>query len=671
VPSAPDTTSATSFLLDSGNRLGHATSSAAALSNVRPAGGTGSTADGSEVKIVAAGSFPGSILGDVLVIPTLTNNVASVHQLAIQGFTSIFLSERRGGQVYIVDDNNQVVAQGDSDYVINFAPPAGRILALHNRRSPPGDTTIAQAVRRMQARLRGLGKAQVIAMARDDYIDNFPLKPSDIERYWQEHPDALASTFRANSSRHRPDDTWRGNPGDRVHQDQFTVSVKAVVHQFTGVGVYVDRSTDFTMVFFGYKSDTAIAKAKALWRVRQRYKLFGHRIRVFQQDSLPAQMAEAPEDAALAMGIQQVFKAPHEKASLEESMVHTIKHMMIICMALAPWVPHTCWIFCVIRTVCLMNLRTAPDTHVSRVEAFTGVRPDWDRLPIDDFGAPYAVWLSPEERDNALSPHGALAAYLCPCTRSVYDTHYFLLMDRTGHRVVRRGTYKRLAEVPAEWRSIRQDTAIEVTIEDAPLPGEFDYPMDGLPPHFPMQGLTTSATQTDPPVGPPPPPRRSARLAQQGPPSIASLASDVDTPGFLESSSSQTDDQDNDGSIMHGIPDAVLSPSVSSDTAHPGKCRGTPPAIPAQNGLVLEGRLESAGSVRRPYMPEEVHRSVMGLTGSSSEHAGSSPCAGSSSSCAPASRLPREAGQVTSPTPPALERLLNLVPNSRLPSPIF
>ena len=79
------------------------------------------------------------------------------------------------------------------------------------------------------------------------------------------------------------------------------------------------------------------------------------------------------------------------------------------------------------------------------------IKPDWTQTPLDEFGAPYIVARHKETRHDTWDGHGEWAAYLCPCTRSLPETHYFLLMDKRTYSVVCRGAYRRQAKEPGWW----------------------------------------------------------------------------------------------------------------------------------------------------------------------------------------------------------------------------
>ena len=99
---------------------------------------------------------------------------------------------------------------------------------------------------------------------------------------------------------------------------------------------------------------------------------------------------------------------------------------------------------------------------MTRQEAFTGKRPDFELLPIGRFGAPYIIVVDKTQKDWKFDTNGTFAAYLCPDERSK-DVHFFYRWDTK--RVCRRRSYRALDFVPDEWKKTKVDTALRITFE--------------------------------------------------------------------------------------------------------------------------------------------------------------------------------------------------------------
>jgi hypothetical protein len=186
-------------------------------------------------------------------------------------------------------------------------------------------------------------------------------------------------------------------------------------------------------VLFGKRKDESIDVAHHIWRIDLLFRMHGHKILSPQSDNFTTYVAQEAQDSEWAMGVQRVLKTPYLKEGLEESMIHAIKRIVRSCFAAALCIPAPCWPYAVMRAVHILSLRTASvSPHTSRCFSFTGVHPDCNRNPIDDFGAPYLVWESKDQRENTFSASGQWAAYLCPSTDSLPEVYYFLIMRGKG-----------------------------------------------------------------------------------------------------------------------------------------------------------------------------------------------------------------------------------------------
>lgn len=446
------------FLNDSGNLFGHACPNSSSVDNFVPVTSSDTAArsvDGSTLEVIGYGTVP-PLLDKVAVIPALKGSLMSTKQLADNGITSIFMSKARGGDGILLNDHGDIVGRSDGSYRFAFPdmPCNFNIGAISKNTTETTSLNARDRVRLLQRKLKGWSKAEALRAAKYGTIANFPVTYRQVQKYWSQDPAHVAANLRRITPRQRPPDYDRGCPGETVYHDGFTVNPPASHYQYTRCDVYVCACTLYVLVTFGHSTDTAETYALNVRRVSQRYKLYNNKIKVLRQDSLPAQLAQEPEDAALEEEIRQEFRAPHQHEGHDERTIQTLKHMVTTMMEDAPWVPADCWCYAVLLAVALINLRLAPgDMHVTRYEAFTGISPDWLRMPLDQFGAPYIVLReNPDASDATFEAHGEPAAYLGPCPRSTYDVHYFLCI-KSG-RIIRRGIYRRLDKVPETWYTL-------------------------------------------------------------------------------------------------------------------------------------------------------------------------------------------------------------------------
>lgn len=486
------------YLLDSGNHLGHATPYRDTITNLQPVTGlVGRSIDGGRLNVTSQGSIPGNV-NDVYIIDSIEHPALSIQQLAQRGFTTVFPALQHGGGATVYNLQNEIVAKAGNDYIIDIKQ-AKLVAAIFNHNDPPG-ISIVDKVKLLQTKLRGLSKQTVIDIA-NGLVDNFPCTAEDIRSHWVDDGSYTQGTMPMRTARHRPKNYNRGQPGDNVHFDGFTVSVPAILHRYNVCTLFVDRATLFLMVQFGHTTDTAKDIAQKLWRVHKRYRRHGHKVRNMQSDNLSTYTAQEVQDAALAMGFTHTLKAPYLKESLEESMVHALKIIIIVSFAAAPYMPPQVWLYAAVRGVIIINFKPVPwSKSISRFFAFTGVKPDWARTPLADFGAPFIVAKHKETRQSTWDGHGEWAAYLCPCLDSLPEVHFFLLMQRNRYQVVRRGAYRHQATVPDQWwLDLPDQSRLQISVESGNVWREIDTKaFDGvMDVHFPYKGLSESWTQTD------------------------------------------------------------------------------------------------------------------------------------------------------------------------------
>ena len=491
------------FLLDSGNLLHHATPHGEIVAEVESISNTaGKTIDGTSLSVVGAGTVPDTIIDRVYIIPELDQAVLSVHQLANQGYTSVFPSTSQGGGALVLNSDSKVVASAGDDYTIDIRQ-VKVIAAVFNKNDPQG-LDAPQRVQLLQRRLQGLNKATVLQIAKGGLIKNLPCSYEDIKVYWTDDGTQKAGTIPRRSARLRPKDYNRGQPGDHVHFDAFTVSPPAMLHKYDLVYVFVDRASLQVIVLFGRRKDKSVDVAQHIWRIDRIFRLHGHKILSMQSDNFSTYVAQEVQDAEWAMGIRRVLKPPYLKEGLEEDMVHALKNIVRVSFAAAPYVPASCWPYAVLLAVELLGLKPAPNSEtISRFFAFTGVHPDWSRMPLDYFGAPYIVWESKDQREHTFSGSGEWAAYLCPSADSLPEVHYFLLFKgKNQYSVVLRGSYERQARVPdAWWSNISSSNDVKIRVAG----GNFCKEIDGraflsFNCHYPLQGLVEQGTQTEPAI---------------------------------------------------------------------------------------------------------------------------------------------------------------------------
>ena len=455
------------------------------------------------------------------VCSNLVDNLVSSHTLTNTPFNLwlVFPPKKYGGGALGINDNGDVMVSNDKNYYIKqynmhiprlvYKKSFDMINALNNHihsgitlndlhmndcsnvmkndasntvysihsHIDPTKSTIAESVLRTQQRFFTFSKQSLIDLAKSGAIANFPVSPIHISRYWTENVPHILGTFAKPSVRRfvRP---HRGEPGDIVSTDRLGPINPPTLGKNDGIHVFIDYSTLFQIIIFS-KSQSSADLASVIERASKKYALYNHKIKLIRQDSLSAAMAQAAEDKADDLSIRQEFRSPHHHEGSDENAIRHLIDSISVSFAGAPHMPRQLWGYAAILSNLLSNLRLEPGgSRMTRMQAFTGSIPDWNRLPIGIFGAPYAVLLDKNsQRDWKFDKHACVAAYLCPDSRGVVDTHYFYRMDTKT--VIRRCQYKALSAIPTEWKDSRPDVNINIKYEEPEFALDWQSTHDG------------------------------------------------------------------------------------------------------------------------------------------------------------------------------------------------
>ena len=328
--------------------------------------------------------------------------------------------------------------------------------------SPIVEKSIQAMVIETQARLQSLPKDILIELAESGAINNFPVTASQIKRFAQQDVSYIKGNIRKSSLWDHIKDSEFCEPGDKVSTDKMGPISPPTVSGADGIHVYIDKATRFGFCIIGrYQTSEDLNQYHSI--ANSYYKLHGHRIRVLQQDALPAAMSATAQIEAMNEEIDLRFKAPYQHEGQDESFVKTLARSISVAFAWAIWMPRALWGFATRRQLIVYNLRLAPDgSRMTRQEAFTGKRPDFTFLPIGRFGAPYIILIDTTQKDWKFDSNGVYAAYLCPDERSK-DVHFFYRWDTK--RVCRRRSFQALDFVPEEWKNDKPEKALKICFE--------------------------------------------------------------------------------------------------------------------------------------------------------------------------------------------------------------
>ena len=328
--------------------------------------------------------------------------------------------------------------------------------------SPAVEKSIQAMVIETQAKLQSLPKEVLVELADSGAINNFPVTAQQIKRFAQQDVSYIKGNIRKSSLWDHINDGEYCEPGDKVSTDKMGPISPPTVSGADGIHVYIDKATRFGFCIIGrYQTSEELSKYHSI--ANSYYKLHGHRIRVLQQDALPAAMSASAQTEAMDEEIDLRFKAPYQHEGQDESFVKTLARSIAVAFAWAVWMPRALWGFATRRQLIIYNLRLAPGgSRMTRQEAFTGKRPDFKFLPIGRFGAPYIILVDTAQKEWKFDSNGIYAAYLCPDERSK-DVHFFYRWDTK--RVCRRRSFQALDFVPTEWKNDKPDRALKIIFE--------------------------------------------------------------------------------------------------------------------------------------------------------------------------------------------------------------
>ena len=193
------------------------------------------------------------------------------------------------------------------------------------------------------------------------------------------------------------------------------------------------------------------------------YAKYGHHsvewnkvIKEFRMDSDPTFISQKIKKLCERNGIHAEYSPPHQHQlnGLAESKNQVIANMVTCMFAGAPYVPEQLWGVAWVYATMVSNLQSCniPNSTVTRVEAFTGIRPDFNLTTFLPFGTVVQYHLSKEQRGKfKFSSKAGIGIYLMPSTRVAGAISVYSFATK---RIVDRRTYKIVSHVPPAWTTI-------------------------------------------------------------------------------------------------------------------------------------------------------------------------------------------------------------------------
>ena len=215
-------------------------------------------------------------------------------------------------------------------------------------------------------------------------------------------------------------------------------------------------------------------------RVVNKLAIYGVKVKVFRQDSLVTGRTDDIETAADELQVEQQIRAPYQHEGQDENFIRTLVCCMATMFSASPWMPRQLWLYAAQLRILLYNLMLEPSgSRMTRLEAMTGRRPDWKKMPIAQFGAPFLIYKDKKsQREWAFDEHGCFAAYLGPVPKTI-DQHYFYRFETK--RICIRDSYHILQNRPSEWDMYTKsnDKTFKILYEEKDLLEDMYLPFDG------------------------------------------------------------------------------------------------------------------------------------------------------------------------------------------------
>ena len=434
-----------------------------------------------------------SYVNNVHISDNLAIPVASVRNLT-KKLWCIFPPESEGGGFFGVDEDGEVVLRSNGSsywfdpkrgnfgrcqlpsfsitpqqYMTNNNHLLPTVATVRSHIDPPSvERSVRAKVVELQAQLQSLPVEVLMELADSGAIDNFPVSSQQIKHYSVQNVPYIQgnitkSSLWKKSGENDEDDDEACEAGDEVAMDEGGPISPPTISGADSIMAYKDKVTKYGFIIIAkHKKTEDLNMYHNI--ANNHYKLHGHRIRRLKQDALPAAMTVSAQLAAMEQQIDLRFKSPHQHEGADEEFIKTLFKAIVVAFAWATWMPRAYWGFAARRENMVYNLRLAPGfNNMTRQEAFTGIKPNFELLPIGRFGAPYLILIDKSAIQWKFGEHGMFAAYLCPDMQSK-DVHFFLRWDTK--RVCRRRSYRALEFVPDKWADIQVDKELRINFED-------------------------------------------------------------------------------------------------------------------------------------------------------------------------------------------------------------
>jgi hypothetical protein len=223
---------------------------------------------------------------------------------------------------------------------------------------------------------------------------------------------------------------------------------------------FYHEPTQFAFIIFTHGENSemyiqAIATAQKLF-IRHKQKL-----EYLKSDSLPTMMSKEVEIAMTNLEINLEFSPPHHHEGVGgvEKFNGTLSNAIAVMFAGAPYVPRPLYTYAAVLALILFNLRLSRNTKITRNEAFTNIKPDWNKHPAAAFGAPFLINIIRDNLTWKFDLRAREAMYLCPDMRSSFAQIFYVPESRS---IVRSRDFHPLKVAPISWNLIKPEKELRI-----------------------------------------------------------------------------------------------------------------------------------------------------------------------------------------------------------------
>ena len=454
------------------------------------------------MKVIAEGKFT-KVQAPVYVIENITQNILSPESigLQLQTFHTPIVHDNKEIYCVLYDKHLNVKLVGDKDLVTDVAkyetPSYADIDVVQILQGIKATSNTNSIKRRIllpygysytsKASLVEFINQSFLYSKKDlleapDLIDNFPITYKDIAKHfiklqaYREGHQKLAAKSNANSVDSMPNSKDKSVPamidtsdieyrnmilGFEVGSDQ--------VGPFKGSAglLLVDKASNYVLTEF-YASKTIpsaekepsnqvkSAVVKGFRVMNNIYKKYNHNIKTLKSDSHSIFRSSVFKDACNELAITQDLSSPgiKQRNGLAERAVGLNSERVTAMFRLAPYIPHVLWTFLFALSTQISNLKRSRviGSDISRTEEFTGIRPNYQKIPILPAGIPISCTTPKDNRDK-FGSHTSLGMYIG--VDPLADCSIIVWVPATK-RIIYTQSYEILSynQAPYDWKTL-------------------------------------------------------------------------------------------------------------------------------------------------------------------------------------------------------------------------